>query len=149
MEGTEPIENDTGCTDLGYWELYTRWRQYGCFLPMFRSHGTDAAREIWCFGDAGNPFYDTIARFIRLRYQLLPYIYSVAAGVADDGLALLRPVAMVYPLDAETYDLTDQYFFGPGLMVCPVVHPMHYDRGSVPLEGVAKSRSVYLPQGAG
>ena len=149
MEGTEPVANDTGCTDLGYWELYTRWLQYGCFLPMFRSHGTDAAREIWRFGDEGNPFYDTIARYIRLRYQLLPYIYSVAAGVADEGLALLRPVAMAYPQDANTFDLTDQYFFGPGLMICPVVHPMYYDRGSVALEGVARSRSVYLPQGAG
>jgi alpha-D-xyloside xylohydrolase len=149
MEGTEPIANDGGCTDLGYWELYTRWLQFGCFLPMFRSHGTDAAREIWRFGDEGNRFYDTIAKYIRLRTQFLPYIYSVAAGVADSGLALLRPVAMEVPQDPATFDLTDQYFFGPGLMVCPVVEPMYYERESKPLEGVPESRSVYLPIGRG
>ncbi|MDF7807734.1 glycoside hydrolase family 31 protein [Pontiellaceae bacterium B12219] len=149
MEGTEPIANDNGCTDLGYWELYTRWLQYGCFLPMFRSHGTDAAREIWRFGDEGNRFYDTIAKFIRLRYQMLPYIYSVAAGVADAGLALLRPVALVYPTDSNTFDLTDQYFFGPGLMVCPVIQPMYYEQNSQPLERVPEMRPVYLPQGSG
>lgn len=148
MEGTEPIANDDGCTDLGYWELYTRWLQYGCFLPMFRSHGTDAAREIWRFGDEGDRFYDTIAEFIRLRMRLLPYIYSVAAGIADSGLALLRPVAMEYPEDAATFELTDQYFFGPSLMVCPVVQPMYYARESKPIEGAPESRSVYLPKGS-
>jgi alpha-D-xyloside xylohydrolase len=149
MQGTEPIANDNGCTDLGYWELYTRWLQYGCFLPMFRSHGTDAAREIWRFGDEGNRFYDTIAKYIRLRYQLLPYIYSVAAGIADSGLALLRPVALQYPKDTATFDLLDQYFFGPALMVCPVTTPMYYGRNSQPLAGIAESRPVYLPKGAG
>jgi alpha-D-xyloside xylohydrolase len=147
MEGTEPIANDNGCTDLGYWELYTRWLQYGCFLPMFRSHGTDAAREIWRFGDVGNRFYDTIAAFIRLRYRLLPYIYSVAAGVADSGMALLRPVAMQYPQDRGTLDLADQYLFGPGLMVCPVTQPMYYGKHSQPLEGQPETRPVYLPSG--
>ncbi len=148
-EGVEPLENDFGCTDLGYWELYTRWLQFGCFLPMFRSHGTDAAREIWRFGGEGDRFYDVIAKFIRLRMKLLPYIYSVAAGVAESGLALLRPVAMEYPQDSESFDLTDQYFFGPSLMVCPVVEPMYYERESQPLNGVPKSRSVYLPTGSG
>lgn len=149
MDGTEAIANDNGCTDLGYWELYTRWLQYGCFLPMFRSHGTDAAREIWRFGDAGNRFYDTIAKFIRLRYQLLPYIYSVAAGVADSGLAMMRPVAMQYPHDSATFDLTDQYLFGPGLMVCPVTTPMFFGRESTPIKDAKESRPVYLPAGNG
>lgn len=147
-KGTEPIVNDDGCSDLGYWELYTRWLQYGCFLPIFRSHGTDAAREIWRFGDEGNRFYDTIAKYIRLRYQLLPTIYSVAAAVAESGQALLRPVAMAYPSDPATFDLLDQYLFGPGMMVCPVTRPMYYDRGSRALEDVPESRSVYLPKGA-
>jgi len=148
MDGTEPIANDNGCTDLGYWELYTRWLQYGCFLPMFRSHGTDAAREVWRFGDEGGRFYDTIAKFIRLRYQLLPYIYSVAAEVAASGLALLRPVAMDYPQDPATFDLIDQYFFGPSLMVCPVTQPMYYGVRSTPLEGLSETRPVYLPLGS-
>ncbi|MGJ8641055.1 MAG: TIM-barrel domain-containing protein [Opitutaceae bacterium] len=149
MEGLEPVANDRGCTDLGYWELYTRWLQYACFLPMFRSHGTDAAREIWCFGDEGDRFYDTIAKFIRLRSQLVPYIYSVAASIADSGLALLRPVALEYPADPTTFDLTNQYFFGPSLMVCPVVRPMYYTKESKALEGLPETRSVYLPKGSG
>ena len=85
-DALEPDPNDTGCRDLGYWELYTRWLQYGVFLPMFRSHGTDAAREIWRFGEEGSPFYDTIARYIRLRYRLMPYIYSLAAQVTFGSL---------------------------------------------------------------
>ncbi|MCH6255965.1 glycoside hydrolase family 31 protein [Puniceicoccaceae bacterium K14] len=149
QSGTEPDPADTGCTDLGYWELYTRWLQYGCFLPMFRSHGTDAPREIWRFGEEGERFYDVIAKYIRLRYEFLPYIYSVSAGVADSGLALLRPVAMQFPKDRRTFDLTDQYLFGPSLMVCPVIQPMYYDRGSRVIEDVDKSRSVYLPEGEG
>lgn len=149
MDGPNPDPNDTGCTDLGYWELYTRWLQYGCFLPVFRSHGTDAPREIWCFGDEGNPFYDSIAKFIRLRYQLLPYIYSVAAEVGTSGLALLRPVAMAFPHDCASFNLTDQYLFGLGLMVCPVTTPMYYERGSTPLNAVSKTRKVYLPEGKG
>ncbi|MDF7808490.1 glycoside hydrolase family 31 protein [Pontiellaceae bacterium B12219] len=148
-EGPDPLENDHGCTDRGFWELYTRWLQYGCFLPMFRSHGTDAAREIWRFGNEGDRFYEVIAKFIRLRMQLLPYIYSVAAEVSESGLALMRPVAMEVPQDPATFNLTDQYFFGPGLMVCPVVHPMYYERNSQPLENVPESRSVYLPKGEG
>lgn len=148
-EGPDPLENDFGCKDLGFWELYTRWLQYGCFLPMFRSHGTDAAREIWRFGEEGDRFYDVIAKYIRLRMQLLPYIYSVAAGIAESGLALLRPVAMEFPRDGKTFDLTDQYFFGPGLMVCPVMEPMYYERNSQPLENVPETRSVYLPEGKG
>ncbi len=70
MNALEPDPNDTGCRDLGFWELYTRWVQYGVFLPMFRSHGTDAAREIWRFGEKGSFFYDIIAKYIRLRYRL-------------------------------------------------------------------------------
>lgn len=61
---------DSGFTDLDYRELSVRWLQYGAFLPMFHSHGTDATREIRRYGDDGNLFYDTIAKFIRLRYRL-------------------------------------------------------------------------------
>ena len=139
--------NDTGSRDLGYHELYTRWLQYGAFLPMFRSHGTDAAREIWRFGEPGNPFYDTIAKTIHLRYRLLPYIYSLAAQVTRNSYTLLRAVALDYPNDPATHNLTDQFLFGPALLVCPVTTPMYYERRSQPLTGVAKTRAVYLPAG--
>ncbi len=126
----EPDPNDTGCRDLGYWELYTRWVQYGVFLPMFRSHGTDAAREIWRFGEEGSPFYDTIARYIRLRYQLMPYIYSLAAHVTFGAYTLMRAVALEFPDDLATHNILDQYVFGPALLVCPVTEPMYYRSNS-------------------
>ncbi len=144
-----PDPRDTGCTDLGYWELYTRWLQYAVFLPMFRSHGTDAPREAWRFGEKGTAFYDAIVEYIRLRYRLLPYIYSVAAQVSLNSWTIMRAVALDFPHDLQTHDLADQYLFGPALMVCPVTKPMYYDRNSEPITGVEKSRTVYLPSGAG
>jgi alpha-D-xyloside xylohydrolase len=149
MNALEPDPKDTGCRDLGFWELYTRWLQYAAFLPMFRSHGTDAAREIWRFGDEGNLFYDAIAKYIRLRYQLIPYIYSLAAQVTMRGTPMLRAVALDFPDDAATHDLTDQFLFGPALLVCPVTTPMYYEKNSQSIINVSKSRSVYLPVGAG
>jgi len=148
MNALEPDAKDTGCRDLGFWELYTRWVQYAAFLPMFRSHGTDAAREIWRFGDEGNIFYDTIAKYIRLRYQLIPYIYSLAAQVTRDGRAMLRAVALDFPGDVATHDLTDEFLFGPALLVCPVTTPMYYEKNSQPVATAPKSREVYLPAGA-
>jgi alpha-D-xyloside xylohydrolase len=145
----EPDPKDTGCTDLGYWELYTRWLQYAAFLPMFRSHGTDAPREVWRFGEPGTPFYDAIVQSIQLRYRLLPYIYSVAAQVSLNSWTIIRAVALDFPRDLRTHGLTDQYLFGPGLMVCPVTKPMYYDRNSEPIAGAEKSRQVYLPSGTG
>jgi len=143
-----PDPKDTGCTDLGYWELYTRWLQYAVFLPMFRSHGTDAPREPWRFGEPGSAFYDVIVDYIRLRYRLLPYIYSVAAQVTLNSWTIMRPVALDFPEDLRTHDLVDQYMFGPAMMVCPVTVPMYYDRDSRPINDVARSRIAYLPSGA-
>ena len=147
MEAMEPDPADTGCTDLGFHELYTRWLQYGVFLPMFRSHGTDAAREIWRFGEEGNPFYDAIAESIRLRYRLLPYIYTLASQVTRESRMMLRAVALDFPNDPATHELDDQFLLGPSLLVCPVTTPMFYGPGSTPLVGVEKSRNVYLPAG--
>ena len=149
MNALEPDSADTGCRDLGFWELYTRWVQYAAFLPMFRSHGTDTAREIWRFGDEGNPFYDAIAKFIRLRYQLIPYIYSLAAQVTLNGTPMLRAVALDFPEDIMTHDLTDEFLFGPSLLVCPVTSPMYYEKNSRSIVDAKKSREVYLPVGAG
>jgi alpha-D-xyloside xylohydrolase len=147
-DALEPDPKDTGCTDLGFWELYTRWMQYGVFLPMCRSHGTDAAREIWRFGEEGTQFYDTIAKYIRLRYQLIPYLYSLAAQVTLNSATLMRAVALDFPDDVATHDLTDQYLFGSAFMVCPVTKPMYYLRNSEPIRDAVKSRRVYLPKGS-
>lgn len=149
MNALDPDPRDTGCRDLGFWELYTRWLQYAAFLPVFRSHGTDAAREIWRFGDEGNVFYDTIAKYIRLRYQLLPYIYSLAAQVTLNSRAMLRAVALDFPHDIAAHHLTDEFLFGPALLVCPVTTPMYYGKNSQPITGANRSREVYLPAGTG
>ncbi len=142
-----PDPADTGCTDLGFHELYVRWLQYAAFLPMFRSHGTDAAREIWRFGEPGNRFYDTIAAYIRLRMRLIPFLYSLAAQVTFHGRPMIRAVALQFPEDAGTHDLLDQFLLGPALLVCPVTQAMYYGRESCPLEGIAETRAVYLPAG--
>lgn len=147
MNALEPDKGDNGCQDLGFWELYTRWTQYGVFLPMFRSHGTDAAREIWRFGEEGSFFYDIIAKYIRLRYQLIPYIYSLAAQVMLSSYTLMRAVPLDFPDDRKTHNITDQYLFGPALLVCPVTEPMYYGIGSQPMPGVSRARAVYLPAG--
>ena len=74
-----------------YQELYVRWMQYGLFCPVFRSHGADAPREIYQFGKKGEPIYDAIEQTIRLRYRLLPYIYSTAWQVTSAGESYLVP----------------------------------------------------------
>jgi len=138
---------EDGCEDLGYRELYTRWYQYGAFLPIFRSHGTDTRREIWHFGDTGDLFHDSIAAFTRLRYRLMPYIYSLASLVTFEDGTSMRPLAFDFPAEAKVRDIRDQYMFGSGLMVCPVTEPMYYGPGSRALNDTQKTRSVYLPAG--
>ena len=135
-----------GCEDLGYRELYTRWLEYGVFLPIFRSHGTDTPREIWNFGEPGSPFYDAIEKFIRLRYRLLPYIYSLAASVTFRQDTVLRSLLFDFAEDTAARQVSDEFMFGRSLLVCPVYQPMYYDAGSVPLEKERK-RTCYLPSG--
>ncbi|HEY8499048.1 MAG TPA: TIM-barrel domain-containing protein, partial [Clostridia bacterium] len=138
---------ENGCEDLGYRELYVRWFQYGAFLPMFRSHGADTPREVWRFGEPGSMFYDTLVKFDHLRYRLLPYIYSIAAWVTLSDYTIMRALPFDFRNDKNTYNIDDQYMFGPSIMVCPVTKPMYYSKGSVPVEGAEKSRTVYLPGG--
>jgi alpha-D-xyloside xylohydrolase len=137
-----------GVADLGYRELYTRWLQFGVFLPMFRSHGTDTPREPWHFGAPGTPFYDAILDAIRLRYRLLPYLYSEAGHAYHDGASLIRPVAFGFPQDRRTHDLKGQMLFGQSILVSPVLAPMYYGVDSVPLDAGARRVEVYLPAGA-
>lgn len=136
-----------GCDDLGYRELYARWLQYGTFLPMFRSHGTDTPREVWRFGEPGTRFYDTLVKFIKLRYRLLPYIYSIAGWVTHQDYTMMRTLTFDFRNDLRTYNIKDQYMFGPAFLVNPVTEPMYYKSGSVKIEGAIKKRLVYLPFG--
>ncbi len=141
-------EYEDGCEDMGYRELYTRWFQYGAFLPVFRSHGTDTRREVWRFGEKGDMFYDALVKFIELRYRLLPYIYSMAGMVTLRNYTMLRMLAFDFAQDPKVLDVKDQFLFGSAIMVCPVTRPMYYVHNSVPLENVDKTREVYLPAGA-
>jgi len=138
---------DAGVDDLGYRELYVRWFQFGAFLPMFRSHGTDTPREIWRFGEPGDPMYDALAKFLNLRYRLLPYIYSLAGWTTHQSYTMLRGLPFDFRQDPAVYDVDDQFMFGPALLVNPIAQPMYYTRNSVPLSDVRKTRSVYLPAG--
>lgn len=123
-----------GCNDPAYREYYTRMFQWGTFLPVLRSHGTDTPREIWRFGEPGTPYYDAILEMIRLRYSLIPYIYSMAAMQTHESYTMARPLVFDFPGDPTVFDLKDEYLFG-NMLVCPVTAP-----------GVT-TRRVYLPQG--
>lgn len=138
---------DHGVDDPAYRELYTRWLQLGAFLPVFRSHGTDTPREIWHFGNTGDMFYDSIIKFIKLRYRLMPYIYSIAMRVATEDYTMMRSLMFDFPSDENVKNIDDQFMFGDVLLVCPVTRPMYYDsEGSIEEN---KSRACYLPKGAG
>lgn len=76
-----------GVEDLRYRELYVRWIQMAAFLPMMRSHGTDTPREPWNFGEPGTVYYDTIVRYIRKRYRMLPYSYSLGNKVLREAIS--------------------------------------------------------------
>ena len=141
-------EFDRGVDDLGYREYYTRMFQYGTFLPLCRSHGTQTPREIWRFGRPGEPFYESILKMIRLRYEMLPYNYSLAGRVCLEDYTMARLLAFDFPGDAAVHDVKDEFMWGPAFLVCPVTRPMYYDKGSVKLQDVAKTRAVYLPRGA-
>lgn len=104
-----------------YQELYVRWMQYGLFCPVFRSHGTDAPREIYQFGKAGEPVYDAIAKTIDLRYRLLPYIYSTAWQVTSNDASYLRPLFSDFASDKKVWDMADEFMFGQDILAAPIV----------------------------
>ncbi len=135
---------DEGVHDKGFCELYTRWIQMGCFLPMFRSHGTDTPREIWNFGSKGTMFYDAIEKYIKLRYRLMPYIYSLAGDVVLRNGTIMRSLLFDFYDDKRAAGMATQFMFGRSLLVCPVLQPMYYEAESTPLDE-EKTWKVYLP----
>ncbi|MBR4575250.1 MAG: DUF5110 domain-containing protein, partial [Lachnospiraceae bacterium] len=138
-----------GVDDPGYRELYTRWLEFGTFLPVFRSHGTDTPREPWRFGKKGDMFYDAITDHIRLRYRLMPYIYSLAASAHFNGEMIMRSLIAEFPDDDRVGEIADEYLFGPFMLIAPVYTPMYYLPGSEETKETHKSREVYLPKGCG
>ena len=137
---------EDGVADLGYRELYVRWLQYGVFLPVFRSHGTDTPREIWNFGEPGECFYEAIAESIRLRYRLLPYIYSMAGKVYHQNRTIMRSLLFDFSEDEKSKDIDMEFLFGENLLICPITEPMFYEAGSRPMNG-DRTWNCYLPKG--
>jgi alpha-D-xyloside xylohydrolase len=115
--------------DPVYQELYARWFEFGTFCPIFRTHGHRAHNEMWTY-DKIQPLLLT---YDRLRYRLMPYIYSLAWRVSDQDYTIQRPLVMDWRTDPNTWNIGDQFMFGPAILVNPV------------LKQDASHRSVYLP----
>ena len=140
--------------DPEYRELYVRWLEFGAFCPMMRSHGTDAPREIYQFGQKGNKYYDAIAKFINLRYRLLPYIYSTSWEVTANQSSMMRALVMDFPKDKRAIDINDEYLFGRSVLVSPVTNAMYVKpevsgKDTIQVEDFStiKSKETYLPAG--
>ncbi|HES59683.1 MAG TPA: DUF4968 domain-containing protein, partial [Caldithrix sp.] len=140
--------------DADYRELYTRWIQFGVFCPMMRSHGTDAPREIYQFGKKGDRIYNAIEKSIKLRYRLLPYIYSASWDVTANQSTMTRALVMDFSNDKDALDIDNEYLFGKSLLVCPVTTPMYSkkhiqgkDTTNVEDFSKVKKEEVYLPKG--
>ncbi|MBQ0096667.1 MAG: DUF5110 domain-containing protein [Bacteroidales bacterium] len=122
--------------DLKEWrELQARWHEWGVFCPLYRAHGQWPCREPWNIAPKGTQTYDIIVNTDKLRYRLMPYLYSLAAKVHFDDYTLMRPLVMDFTDDIRARGISDQFMLGPAIMVCPV-----YEYG-------ARSRQVYLPEG--
>lgn len=140
--------------DPEYRELYVRWLEFGTFCPMMRSHGADAPREIYQFGKKGDKAYDAIEKFIRLRYRLLPYIYSTSWDVTANHSSMMRALVMDFPNDKAALDINDQFMFGRSILVSPVTKPMYIkpsvngkDTSFIEDFSALKSKDTYLPAG--
>lgn len=130
LDPSDARDNVGGYDDFP--ELYTRWFEYAAFLPIFRTHGSRIYNETWSYGKQAEPILE---KYLRLRYQLLPYIYSLSYSVYQTGAPNMRALFMDFPDDPKVADLRDEYMFGPAFLVAPVT-----EQGST-------SRPVYLPAG--
>lgn len=124
--------------DLKEWrELQARWNQFGCFVPLYRAHGQWPLREVWNIAPADHPAYKTIVAYDKLRYRLMPYLYSMAGMVHLKDYTMMRGLVMDFNGDDKVLDIKDQWMFGSALMACPVGEYQKY------------SREVYLPKQKG
>lgn len=123
---------------LAEWrELNLRWFQFGAFSPLFRSHGEFPKREIYEIAPAGSATYRSMEWYDRLRYRLMPYIYTLAGDTFHRDGTIMRGLVMDFPGDRKSWNIADQYLFGPAFLVAPVTRFK------------ARSRNVYLPAGTG
>ncbi|MFD2033242.1 TIM-barrel domain-containing protein [Belliella marina] len=121
--------------DLEEWrELNARWYQFGTFSPLFRAHGQFPYREIFHIAPEEHPAYQSILYYNKLRYRLMPYIYSLTGKVYHDDYTLMRALVMDFPEDENVKSIGDQFLFGPSFLVAPVT------------EYGQREKQVYLPQ---
>jgi len=130
IDPSDARDNVGGYDD--YPELYVRWYEYGVFQPNFRTHGTRKYNEVWSYGKQAEPILE---KYLRLRYTLIPYIYSSAYFTHETGAPFMRALFMDFPNDPNVADIGDEYMFGPAFLVAPVT-----SQGQT-------SKSVYLPAG--
>jgi alpha-D-xyloside xylohydrolase len=127
-----------GSEDLKEWrELNSRWYQFGAFCPLFRSHGQYPYREVYNIAPSYHPAYKSMVYANRLRYRLMPYIYSLASKTYFDDYTIMRPLFMDFNDDSNVLNIGDQYMFGPSIMVAPVY------------KYLARTRDVYFPSSVG
>jgi alpha-D-xyloside xylohydrolase len=117
-------------------ELNLRWFQFGAFSPLFRSHGETPKREIYEIAPAGSPMRRSMEYYDKLRYRLMPYIYTLGGDTFHKDGTIMRGLAMDFPDDRKGWNVDDEYMFGPAFLVAPVT------------EFKARNRSVYLPAGS-
>lgn len=133
----QEIFNRTGKENADHkeWrELNTRWFQFGAFCPLFRAHGQYPFREPWEIAPEGHPAYESIVYYTKLRYALMPYVYSLAGKTWFEDYTIMRPLVMDFIEDKAVENIGDAYMFGPAFLVAPV-----YEYG-------ARSREVYFPE---
>ena len=115
----------SGARNPAYRELYVRWMQFGVFTPMMRSHGTEVPRELYYYGKKGETVYDALTAAVRLRYSLLPYIYSTSWEVTNRQSTFMRALMMDFANDKKVWNIGNEYMFGRSLLVAPVLHAQY------------------------
>lgn len=138
-----------------YHELHTRWFEFGTFTPIMRSHNSGpVAVEVYQFGKKGDWAYDAQEKYLKIRYGLLPYIYSTSWQVTHNAGSFMRHLMMDFVHDKNVYHIDNQYMFGKSILVKAITDPMYVPssgkNNSIYKEDFSevKSTDVYLPQGA-
>ena len=122
-----------GENNVNYRELYARWMQLGAFMPMMRSHGTDVPREIYLYGKPGEEIYDALVGALKLRYRLMPYIYSLAGHITKDRASFMRPLWFDFPEDKTAKNCTSEFMMGDAILVAPVLKALYTTEDNKPV----------------
>ena len=122
-----------GENNVNYRELYARWMQLGAFMPMMRSHGTEVPREIYLYGKPGEEIYDALVGAVKMRYRLMPYIYSLAGHITKDRQSFMRPLWFDFPEDKTAKDCISEYMMGDAILAAPVLKALYTTEDNKPV----------------